>query len=158
MIIWRIRALVDRLRQGPLSARQVLPYLIAAMVSATMISVFTDWSRPWDTDEFETGVDSLTTLVNGLISAIGLYACYRANGGVDGIQLAERICAIGFVLFLRFVVFAVLAFVLWAYATVSLNLFRRSLEDFDLLSLLVVALFWVRLRSHVASAAQPKPI
>jgi hypothetical protein len=158
MTIWRIQTLLDRLRQGQLTARQMLPYLIAATLSATLIFVLTDWSRPWDRDEFETGVDSLTTLMNGLTSAIGLYACYRANGGVDGVQLAERICAIGVVLFLRFVVIGVLAFAIWAYATVSLNLFRLSLEDFDLLSLLVVALFWVRLRSHVVSVAQPRAI
>jgi hypothetical protein len=158
MTIWRMRTLLDRLRQGQLSARQLLPYLITATVAATLIFVFTDWSRPWDRDEFATGVDSLTTLMNGLTSVIGLYACYRANGGVDGVQLAERICAIGVVLFLRFVVIGVLAFAIWAYVTVSLNLFRPSLEDFDLLSLLVVALFWVRLRSHVFSVAQPRAI
>jgi hypothetical protein len=155
MIIWRIRTLSDRLRQGRFTARQALPYLIAAIVAVTLTFVFTDWSRPWDRDEFETGVDSLTTLMNGLISAIGLYACYRANGGVDGVQLAERICVIGVVLFLRFVVAGVLALAIWAYATVSLNFFRPPLEGFDLLSLLVVALFWVRLRSHVAFVAQP---
>lgn len=106
------------------------------------------------TDEFETGVDSLTTLANGLISSVGLYACYRANGGVDGLQLVERVCAIGFVLFLRFIVFGLLVFIVWAYATVSLNLDRPSLEELDVLSLLVIALFWMRLRSHVASIAQ----
>jgi hypothetical protein len=152
--MWRIRTLSDRLRQGPLTARQALPYLIAAMASVTLIFVFADWSRPWDRDEFETGVDSLTTLANGLISAVGLYACYRANGGVDGLQLVERVCAIGFVLFLRFIVFGLLAFIVWAYATVPLNLYRPSLEELDVLSLLVIALFWMRLRSHVASIAK----
>lgn len=158
MNFWRIRTLTDRLRQGQLTARQVLPYLFSAMMSVTLIFVFTDWSRPWDRDEFEAGVDSLTTLTNGIISVIGLYACYRANGGTEGVQLAERVCAIGVVLFLRFVVFGVLAFGVWAYATVSLNLFRPSLEDFDFFSLLVVALFWIRLRIHVASVAQPRAI
>lgn len=125
MIVWQIRTLSDRLRQGPLTARQALPYLIAAIASVTLTFVFADWSRPWDRDEFETGVDSLTTLVNGLISVVGLYACYRANGGVDGLQLA-----------------------------VSLHVLRPSLEELDVLSLLVVALFWIRLRSHVASIAK----
>jgi hypothetical protein len=154
MIVWQIRRLSDRLRQGPLTARQALPYLIAAMASVTLIFVFADWSRPWDRDEFETGVDSLTTLVNGLISVVGLYACYRANGGVDGLQLVERVCAIGFVLFLRFIVPGLLAFIAWTYATVSLHVLRLSLEELDVLSLLVVALFWIRLRSHVASVAK----
>jgi hypothetical protein len=154
MITWRIRILSDRLRQGPLTARQALPYLIAAMASVTLIFVFADWSRFWDRDEFETGVDSLTTLVNGLISAVGLYACYRANGGIDGVHLVERVCAMGFVLFVRFMVFGLLASTVWVYATVSLELFRPSLEELDVLSLLVVALFWMRLRSHVASIAK----
>jgi hypothetical protein len=136
----------------------MLSFLIAAMVSVTLIFVVTDWSRPWGRDEFETGVDSLATLMNGLISVIGLCACYRANGGTGSVQLAERICAIGVVLFLRFVVLTVLVFIIWAYATVSFNLFRPSLEDFDVLSSLLVTLFWVRLRSHVASVAQPRAI
>jgi hypothetical protein len=153
MILWRIRELSDRLRQSPLTARQALSYRIAAMASVTLIFVFADWSRPWDRDEFETGVDSLTTLANGLISAIGLYTCYRVNGGANGVHLVERVCAIGFVLFLRFVVFGLLAFAVAAYATVSLHLFRLSLEELDVLSVLVVALFWIRLRSHIRLCA-----
>ncbi len=117
-----------------------------------------DWSRPWDRDEFETAVDSLTTLANGLISAIGIYSCYRANGGVDGVQFSERISAIGFVVFVRFLGFGVLAFIIWAFATVYWNLPRPSYESFDLLSLLIVALFWARVRSYVAATAQPRTI
>ena len=155
MIIWRIRRLVDRLRDNRLTARQLMQYLIAAAGAFALTSVAAEWSRPWDRDEFETAVDSLTTLVNGLISAIGIYSCYRANGGVEGVQFAERISAIGFVVFVRFLAFGALAFLIWAYATVSFNLPRLSYESFDLLSLLIVPLFWARVRTHVASTAQP---
>ena len=75
MTIWRIQTLLHRLRQGQLTARQMLLYLIAATVSATLIFVFTDWSRPWDRDEFETGVDSLTTLMNGTASQSCGFCC-----------------------------------------------------------------------------------
>jgi hypothetical protein len=156
MIIWRIRTLVDRLGHSHLTARQLMPYLIAAAAACTLAFVFADWVRPWDRDDFETAVDSLTTLANGLISAIGIYACYRANGGADGVQFAERISAIGFVVLVRFFVFGALALIIWAFATVYFNFpIRPSFEDFDLLSLLIVALFWVRVRSYVAATAQP---
>ncbi|HKS57617.1 MAG TPA: hypothetical protein VJS12_20130 [Steroidobacteraceae bacterium] len=126
------------------------------MATCTLTFVFTDWSRPWDRDEFETAIDSLTTLANGLISAIGIYWSYRANGGADGVQFAERIVAIGFVVFVRFVVFSVLAAILWIYAAVYFKFsFRPSLQDLDFVSLALVTLFWVRVRSHVASVAQP---
>lgn len=154
MIIWRVRALSDRLSEGPLTARESLPYLAALLVAITLSFVFADWSRPWDRDYFEAGVDSATTLLNGLISVIGLYACYRANGAAGGVQLVERVCAIGVVLFVRFVVISVVAFVIWAYAVVYFNLYRPSLEEFDLLLLAVLVLYWARVRSHVAYTAR----
>ena len=155
MTLWRIRTLVDRLRSSPLTAREVMSYLIAVIAACTLVLVFTNWSRPWDRDEFEAAVDSLTTLAGGLISGAGLYCCYRANRGADGLQFADRVCAIGFVLFVRFVVFSTLAFILWAYLTVAVNSpFRPSYEDLDLLFLLIVTLFWFRLRSHIASVAR----
>ena len=156
MVVWRIRRLVARLRQGPLTARQVLPYLVAAMAACTLTFVFTDWSRPWDRDEFEAAIDSVTTLANGLISAVGIYWSYRANGGPEGAQFVERISSIGFVVFVRFVVFTVLGAILWIYAAVYFKFaFRPAFEELDLLSLALVTLFWVRVRSHVASVAQP---
>lgn len=159
MIIWRIRTLVDQLRHSRLTARQLLPYLISAAAACTLTFVFADWSRPWDRDEYETAVDSLTTLLNGLISASGIYSCYRANGGADGVQFPERLSALGFVVFVRFLVFGVLAFITWAYVSVSFNLpVRPAYEDFDFLSLLIVALFWVRVRGHVAAVSQPGAI
>ena len=154
MVVWRIRVLSSQLKEAQFAAGQILPYLVAALVFVTLIFVFTDWSRPWDRDEFETAVDSLTTLMNGVISVVGLYACYRANGAASGVQLVERVCAIGVVLFVRFLVFTALAFTIWAYAMVYLNLWRPSWEELDLLSLLLVALYWVRLRSHVAYVAK----
>ena len=158
MIIWRIRTLSELLRRSHFKARHILPYLIVAMALVTLVFVFTDWSRPWDRDEFEAGIDSLTTVANGLLSCIGLYLCYRANGADDGANLAERLCTLGVVLFVRFLVIGALAFIAWAYVTVAFNLYQPSLEEFDLLSLLVVALFWLRLRSHVATVARPGAI
>jgi hypothetical protein len=154
MIVWRVHALSNRLKERPLTARESLPYLIAALVAATLVFVFTDWSRPWDRDEFETGVDSLTTVINGLVSVLGLYACYRANGARDGVELVGRVCAIGVVLFVRFVVFGAVALVIWLCLAPYLTSWRPSWEDLDLLSLFVVVLYWTRLRSYVAYVAK----
>lgn len=147
MIIWRIHALTDQLRSGRFSAQQVLPYLVSAVLLASLMLVFADWSRPWDRDDFETSIDSLTTLINGVISAFGLHACYRANGGVAGAQLAERICALGVVLFFRFLVWGVLALIFWAYVA------GLWFESVDLISVLFVVLFWVQLRHYIRVVA-----
>jgi hypothetical protein len=114
---------------------------------------------PWDRDEFETAFDSATTLLAGVISAIGVWACYRANGKANGVELADRLLSIGFVLLVRFAVISTLAFVLWAYAAVSLNLgFRQAFEDLGLVFLAVVSLFWFRLYRHMQSVAHARAI
>jgi hypothetical protein len=54
----------------------------------------------------------------------------------------------------RFAVISALAFVLWAYAAVSLDRgFRPAFEDLDLVFLAVVSLFWFRLPAHAISCA-----
>jgi hypothetical protein len=153
MIIWNIHALTDQLR-GRFSARQIRPYLMAAVLLASLMFVFADWSRPWDRDSFEAGVDSLTTLLNGAISAGGVYWCYKANGGSSGMQLAERLCALGVVLFVRFAVWSVLALI--AGITLFGSSFQPTLESFDLFSVLLIPLFWIRLSYYVAAVRTPR--
>lgn len=154
MIIWRIHKLADQLRSGEFSARQVRPYLMAAVLWASAAFVFADWSRPWGRDDFETAVDSITTLINGVISAIGVYSCYRANGGASGSQLAERLTALGTALLVRFLVLVTLVLFVWIYISARLNAVSQfSFENFDLFSVLMVALYWVRLRHYVGTVA-----
>ena len=159
MIIWRIGSLVERLGNRPLSSREILPYALASAVLASLAFVVADWLRPWDRDDFEAAVDSATTLLAGVISAFGVWACYRANGTTNGVELANRLLAIGFVLFVRFVIIWAVAFVVWAYVAVGFNLsFRPALEDLDLLFVFVVALFWYRLQRHIGSVASARAI
>jgi hypothetical protein len=154
MIIWRIHRLTDQLRSGHFSAQQMRPYLVAAMLWASAAFIFADWSRPWDRDEFEAGVDSLSTLINGVISAFGVHWCYRANGGGSGAQLAARLWALGVVLFVRFLVGGMIALIGWVLAIEYLNPpLRPAFEELDLLSVVLTALFWVRLRHHIATVA-----
>jgi hypothetical protein len=155
MIIWRIGRLVEQIGRQPLSSRELLPYAIASAILAALAFVVADWLRPWDRDDFEAVVDSVTTLLAGVISGLGIWACYRANGGKSGAELADRLLAIGFVLFVRFIVISALAFVIWAYAAVSLNWgFRPAFEELDLLFVGVVILFWFRLHGHIESVAR----
>lgn len=159
MIIWRIRRLVELAGSRALSSRELLPYALTSAIVAFLAFIVAEWLRPWDRDGFETAVDSVTTLLAGVTSAIGVWTCYRANGSANGVELADRLLAIGFVLFVRFVVISAVAFSIWTYVTVGFNLnFRPSFEDFDLLFILVVALFWYRLQRHIGSVARARAI
>lgn len=159
MIIWRIGRLVERIGNRPLSSRELLPYVIASALLAALAFVATDWSRPWDRDDFEAAFDSATTLLAGAISAFGIVACYRANGGASGIEFLDRLLAIGFVLFVRFVIVSAVTFVAWIYSTAIFHIqFRPSFEDLDLIFVAVVALFWFRLRGHIRSVAHAREI
>ena len=159
MIIWRIGRLVEQLGNRPLLPRELLPYAIASAVLAALAFATADWLRPWDRDDFEAAVDSATTLLAGVISGFGIWACHRANGGESGAEFADRLLAIGFVLFVRFVVVFAVAFVAWACMAISFNFgFRPSLEDLDLLFAAAVALFWFRLHRHIGSVARARAI
>ena len=139
-----------------LTPREALSYLVAALAAVTSIFIVNDLSNLWDRDTFEAAVDALVILLKGSISAAGLYSCYKANGGVDGTQLAERVCAIAVILFVRFAVYFGLAFIAWAYHTFNLDApFGVLYEGWGILSLFIVALFWIRLRAHIAAVAQP---
>ena len=154
MIVWRIGKLVEQIRNRPLSSRELLPYAISTATVIALAFVVTDWLRPWDRDDFEAAVDSATTLLAGMISAVGIWACYRANGREAGVDLVDRLVAIGFVLLVRFAVCCSAVFLVLAYAAVSFSFgFRPSFEDFDLLFIFVVTLFWFRLHRHVKSVA-----
>jgi hypothetical protein len=159
MIIWRIGRLVEQIRNRPLSSRELLPYTISTAMMIALAFVATDWLRPWDRDDFEAAVDSATTLLAGSISAVGVWACYRANGKEAGVDLLDRLLSIGFVLLVRFVICCLAVFVVWAYAAASFSLsFRPSFEDFDVLFVFVVILFWFRLHSYVKSVARARTI
>ena len=142
-----------------LSAREALPYAVASAICATLAFVVADWWRPWDRDEFEAAADSATTLLAGAVSAFGVWACYRANGAANGIEISDRLLVVGLVLFIRFVVISSVAFLLWAYVAVGFNLsFRPTFEDLDLLFVFVVALFWYRLQAHIRVVARARAI
>ena len=159
MIIWRIGRLVEQIGKRPLSSRELLPYAIASTILAALAIVTADWLRPWDRDDFEAAVDSATTLLAGVVSAFGVWVCYRANGDASGAEFADRLLAIGLVLFVRFIVIFAVAFVAWAYVSVTFKFgFRPSFEDLDLIFVLLVALFWFRLYKHIRSVAHARAI
>jgi hypothetical protein len=159
MIIWRVGRLIEQMSNRSLSSREVLPYALASAILASLVFVAADWLRPWDRDEFEATIDSATTLLAGVISAFGVWACYRANGTTHGVELVDRLLTIGFVVFVRFVVVCSIASVVWIYVAVSFKFdFRPTFEDLDLLFVFVVALFWYRLQRHVRSVAHARAI
>jgi hypothetical protein len=157
MIIWRIGRLVEHIGNRPLSSRELLPYAIATALLIALAFVAADWSRPWDRDDFEAAFDSVTTLLAGVVSAFGIIACYRANGSASGIEFPDRLLAIGFVLFVRFVIVSAVTFVVWIYMTAIFHIqFRPAFEDLDLLFVVVAVLFWFRLRKHITSVARAR--
>jgi len=155
MIIWRIDRLRAQLRDRALTSREVLPYAAVAIAMVVFLYVLEDWDRPWDRDVFEAGVDSGTTVVNGLVCVFGLWACHRANGASTGADFLGRVVALGAVLLVRFAAFAFVLFALWVVLATWLRILLASYEDFDFVSVVVTVLFWWRLRLNVSMVAIP---
>jgi hypothetical protein len=87
----RLGRLKNTLREGPLSAVETAKYLAVqgALLSFIFIPSPADMSRDW------------TMIAYPVSALIGVYYCYRRNGGAGGRHFAERYLAIGWVVGLR---------------------------------------------------------
>jgi hypothetical protein len=96
LYFWRIHRLKSDLRARDLPAREVFAYATAYVVVLTLGMLI----PPEDTD---LGVGEVVALgvSSLLISVMGLWAAYRANGGSEGRDLAGRLLALSWVIGLR---------------------------------------------------------
>lgn len=99
MYFWKIGRLKKQLVEQGLSKRQLYYYiLISVVINAAVIEIMA-----YGAPKVATTWDYVFSLVNIGIAIIGTWAIYRANGGDNGVQFAERFFSIGLVAIVRFV-------------------------------------------------------
>lgn len=149
MYFWNIEALKAQLVQGPLSDRQVLPYLVAYSVLIAAIGLIPGYSmNTWDFIGAGWSV---------VLAVVGTLYVYRQNGGGSGQHLLQRYLAIGWVVSIRWVA-AMVAVVAVYYGFIEA--FSQASEVTTWPEVLVLAaaetaLYW-RMGHHVFQVAQAR--
>lgn len=107
MYFWRIEELKARLAHGPLSEREVLPYLVLFAAIAYVAPFFPAESmNVWD----YLGASWAAALAVG-----GTLYAFRRNGGRAGANFVQHYLAIGWVVGVRWVVFLAALFVVYLF-------------------------------------------
>ena len=150
MTIWRISKLKERLRRNELTAQASLSYLIANVAIVALVAGLPNFGYN-DPDMFEMGVAFFHWTLQAVIAAIGLALCFRANGGSFGTLFYKRINALGFVLFVRFTLIALVLLALLFFATLGRAPVYLAWEGVYLVLLVVSVFYWWRLVSHMRS-------
>jgi hypothetical protein len=120
---WRIHRLKRDLAARDLPPREVLAYVLTYVLLMNLGSLrefFPDEKTPF-TLSF-TWREAAFLLASLVISAIGLYSAYRANGGDQGRDLAGRLLSLSWVLGLRVGALLVPVFVMFMVAVVIVGM------------------------------------
>jgi hypothetical protein len=92
MFWWRISALEERLRRGPLDTSSAFKYLLANTVLTAAVLTPSETFTLWD------WLGYASTLA---LSAAGVYYAYRRNGHSGGTDLLGRFFSISWVMLVR---------------------------------------------------------
>jgi uncharacterized protein (TIGR02246 family) len=169
MYFWRIEALKDQLRQGPLAQRYAFAYVfIAFLLLEAVLGVPGLWNTELAPD---TPWAWVTYIASVAFFGGGTYAAYRANGGANGLDFAARYLALGWVLTVRLVVLAFLPLLLVAMVVLvvmavaqtdpaSVAIASDDLSSdwiVELVSVAFIAVFYWRLVHHFQDVARYAP-
>jgi hypothetical protein len=158
MYLWKIEHLKQDLAQGGLPQHQTFLYILTMVVISALavevIDYFPSASRNiWD------HVGSLVTV---LLALLGTIWVYRANGGSQGRQFAERYFSIGLVVLIRFMALAVILVAAGAVLPLLAGIEDEATRWWEtaVFSLWYLAYYW-RQAKHtrdVAAAARHSPV
>src|SRR5688572_30405295 len=137
-----IRTLKATLKDRTLSSVEVARYLAAQGAVLSWLFIPSETTVDW------------MYLTNPLLALGGTYYCYRRNGGADGIRLAERYLAIGWVVMCRGIAFLFLplAIGLAGWTIVTAGEGPRDVVMSTTLIGLLVLMYW-RIGVHLADVA-----
>jgi hypothetical protein len=142
MHVFNIRTLKATLKARALSSGEAVRYIAAQGALLSWLFIPGDTTVDW------------MFLTNPLLALAGTYYCYRCNGGADGIRLAERYLAIGWVVMCRGIAFLLLPLAIglaaWTLATAGEGPDEAVLST-TLVGLLVL-MYW-RIGVHLADVA-----
>lgn len=149
MYFWRIHELKIGLARSPLGSLEGLQYVLALGVVSTAYPYLLG---PPDPQPFNSW-DHIGSVGMFVLCVIGVIWCFLANGGKNGPDFLSRFLSLGWVLAIRFIVLALVPMMIVVFA---LEDWRGEIptETSALrvsASLLVLALFFLRLRHHFLS-------
>ncbi|PPC75989.1 hypothetical protein C4K68_17600 [Pokkaliibacter plantistimulans] len=100
MFYWNINKLKLQLINEGLSQRALFVYIFIYVMLCELATLL----LPFGTQRVPDDINILAAVAELVICMLGLFGCYRANGGKAGQHFAERFFSIGIVLLARFVV------------------------------------------------------
>jgi hypothetical protein len=160
MYFWNLEGLKAELRERPVPPAEVVRYATAILVTWSATSFV-----PFANDKFEIA-DGVLLILIVLVTVLGLWTGYRANGGAQGMDLAGRYLALGWVIGLRLMplllAFLIVVFVIvFVLALEGQEPSDRSIDAVAWATALVAeVVFYWRLTHHLGSlrgAAQQTP-
>src|SRR5262245_52983942 len=108
MHIFRMSRLKQELATGAIDARRVLPYTVANACLWIIFSGVPDLG--YEAANFwEIEVEFAVACLQAALAALGIWWCYRRNGGQSGKDFLVRLNTLGFVLIVRFMLLILLA-------------------------------------------------
>jgi multisubunit Na+/H+ antiporter MnhF subunit len=147
---WNVERLRADLRERPVPPVEVVRYAAAILVTWGATSFM-----PVADTEFRVG-DGILLALTVLVTVVGLWTAYRANGGPHGIDLAGRFLALGWVIGLRLMVLCLALLVIMVVIVLVLAFRGQELSDRSIelsawtMVLVVEIVFYWRLTHHLA--------
>lgn len=149
MHFWRVDRLKARLNTGPLTDRELLPYVAANGAAFGLALAFPP--------AYPNGWDTAIGLLTIPLSMIGLWWVYRQNGGEAGRDFLPRCTVVGWVVGVRVVSVAlVLRLALYSIEAGPPDEPIRATWVDMCFTTLVGAVYYQRLGSHVRQLAHPR--
>jgi hypothetical protein len=144
MHVLDIRTLKATLKARALSSGEVVRYLAAQWALLSWLFIPGQTTVDW------------MFITNPLFALAGAYYCYLCNGGADGIRLAERYLAVGWVVMCRGIAFLLLPLAIglaaWTIATAGEGP-DDAVMSATLIGLMLL-MYW-RIGVHLADVAGP---
>lgn len=152
---WNINALKKHIVDEGLSEAQIFYYILLFVALSAGAIEFAGYLP----NEGPNWWDYLDSAQSVILTVIGTVIAYRANRGAEGKDFAARYFSIGFVMFVRFIVYLVPVYIALAvyYAltmdpSASGDSVETSWPEF-MLSLLWTAAYYLRVAKHVGDTA-----
>jgi len=151
MFFWKINSLKEHLINHGLSQKHLFVYIFIYTVLAELM-----YEAIYHMPIYEMNIyDYAQSISNIIIISLGTYIIYRANGGSNGKQFAERYFSIGFVIAIRFII--LLFFVFLALSFIWFNDSSESelvtvWYEFIIYTGCIIGLYW-RIVVHVKDVA-----
>ncbi|PXF30512.1 hypothetical protein WH50_14870 [Pokkaliibacter plantistimulans] len=139
MFYWNINKLKLQLINEGLSQRALFVYIFIFVMLSELVTLLLPFGKQHEPDT----LNILAAVADFVICMLGLFGCYRANGGKAGQQFAERFFSIGIVLMARFVVLLIPAYVVvFALAVVGQATAVEGIAAMMTIAVQVVSLLW----------------